>query len=171
MFRKPIRILLPLLLAAIFLSAFSFTAFAEDIPEDIGGGEQVSDIAEDTEYVEPVTEYVGPETEYVEPITEYYEPETEPLEPETEPEEETEPEAVPATQSVQNEYIALIDDAQEPTNFIAPQMDKSVSNKTYSTDYTAGIISWICVAVGIIVVIVMLVSTKVSGRRAMQRRI
>ena len=37
-------------------------------------------------------------------------------------------------------------------------MDKSVSNKNYTTDYTAGIVSWICVGVGIIVIIVMLVS-------------
>ena len=43
-------------------------------------------------------------------------------------------------------------------------MDKSVSSKTYSTDYTAGIVSWICVGVGLIVVLVMLVSTKLSGR-------
>ena len=45
------------------------------------------------------------------------------------------------------------------------KMDKSVSNKSFSSDNTAGIVSWICVAVGIVVIMVMLVSTKVSGRR------
>ena len=45
------------------------------------------------------------------------------------------------------------------------KMDKSVSNKTYSTDNIAGIVSWICVGVGLVVMAVMLISTKASGRR------
>ncbi len=170
MFRKTLRILLPLLMAAIFLSAFPLVAFAEDVSGDVSGDDQISEVVPEpeTEYVAPETEYIPPETEYVEPITEYVEPETEAPQIETEA---PQAEPQPTTQSVQNEYIALIDREQEPTNFIAPQMDKSVSTKTYSTDYTAGIVSWICVGVGVIVVIVMLVSTKVSGRRATQRRI
>lgn len=50
-------------------------------------------------------------------------------------------------------------------------IDKSISKKTYSTDYTAGIVSWICVGVGLIVMLVMLVSTKISGRKSKRRGI
>ena len=53
----------------------------------------------------------------------------------------------------------------------AVKMDKSVSEKNYSTDYTAGIVSWICVGTGVVVIIVMLVSTKITGRRASRRRV
>ncbi len=102
-----------------------------------------SPVEPDTEYVAPVTYYEPAETEYVAPVTAYVEP-------------------------IQNEqygteYIALYGDA-EPTGFIAPAMDKSVSQKTYSTDYTAGIVSWICVGVGVVVVTAVLVSTKLGGR-------
>ena len=51
------------------------------------------------------------------------------------------------------------------------KMDKSVSQKTYSTDYTAGVVSWICVGVGIVVILVMLVSTKIQGARMARRRV
>ena len=42
---------------------------------------------------------------------------------------------------------------------------KTVSDKQYSTSYTAGIVSWICVAVGVIVVAAVLISTKVGGKK------
>ena len=155
MFNKTKRILLSVLLALVFASTcLTFTAYAEDMPSVADGDSQVSEDIDEPSVVEPETEDVPPETEYVAPV-------------EDETEENNDE---PATQSAQDEYIALIDDAQEPTNFIAPKMDKSVSAKTYSTDYTAGIISWICVGVGLIVVIVVLISTKVSGARASQRR-
>ncbi len=51
------------------------------------------------------------------------------------------------------------------------KMDKSVSDKTYSTDYTAGVVSWICVGVGVVVIIVMIASTKIHGARMSRRRI
>ena len=169
MFRKTVNILFPLLLAAVLGLFGMLGVYAEDMPGE-GEASQSSAISEETEYVEPQTEYVPPQTEYVEPETEYVAPETEYVAPETEaPQIETQAPEQPATRSVQDEYIALIDDAQEPTNNIAPQMDKSVSNKSYSTDYTAGIVSWICVGVGVIVVIVMLVSTKITGKSTSRR--
>ena len=175
MFNKTKRILLSVLLALVFASTcLTFTAYAEDMPSVADGDSQVSEDIDEPSVVEPETEDVPPETdappatEYVPDETEYVPPETEYVAPVEDETEENNDE--PATQSAQDEYIALIDDAQEPTNFIAPKMDKSVSAKTYSTDYTAGIISWICVGVGLIVVIVVLISTKVSGARASQRR-
>ena len=174
MFKRITKAGLLLLLAAVFAVFFAFGAAAEDIGNDGQDGnpdEQsvVSDIEPvetDPEPVatEPVTEYIEPATEYVPPETEYVPAETEYVAPVEETEGYDEP-----TVSLQDEYIALIGDAQEPTDNIAPKMDKSVSSKTYSTDYTAGIVSWICVGVGVIVVIVVLISTKVSGARSSQR--
>ena len=69
------------------------------------------------------------------------------------------------TESPREEYAQLLDEAEEPTGMNSVKMDKSVSNKTYSTDNIAGIVSWICVGVGLVVVAVMLISTKASGRR------
>lgn len=171
MFRKISKILFPLLMAAVFGLFGTLGVFAEDMPTE-GEPAQSSAVSEETEYVEPEIEYILPETEYAEPETQYIPPETEYVAPETEArQEETQAPVPSATKSAQDEYIALIDNAQEPTNNIAPQMDKSVSNKAYTTDYTAGIVSWICVGVGVIVVIVMLVSTKITGKRTTQRRI
>ena len=51
------------------------------------------------------------------------------------------------------------------------KVDKSGSDKTYSTDYTAGVVSWICVGVGVVVILVMIISTKISGSRASRRNL
>ncbi len=69
----------------------------------------------------------------------------------------------------QNELYNEADQNYRGNN--AVKMDKSVSEKNYSTDYTAGIVSWICVGTGVVVIIVMLVSTKITGRRASRRRV
>ena len=85
------------------------------------------------------------------------------LEPPTQQSQLEEPEE--ETESPREEYAQLLDEAEEPTGMNSVKMDKSVSNKTYSTDNIAGIVSWICVGVGLVVVAVMLISTKASGRR------
>lgn len=174
MLKKLTKAGLLLFIAAVFAVFFTFGAAAEGI--DDGQGDEMDEqsvVVSDVEPVvtEPVPVETEPVTEYIEPATEYVPPETEYVPAETEyvaPVEETEG-YDDSSSSYQDEYIALIGDAQEPTDNIAPKMDKSVSNKTYSTDYTAGIVSWICVGVGVVVVIVVLVSTKVSGARASQR--
>jgi hypothetical protein len=105
-----------------------------------------------TEYVEPQTEepteFVEPETSSVK-ATEYYEPETE-------------------QQQTQAAYVEP-ENEQTTTEFQAPTLAKTVSEKTYSTNYTAGVVSWICVAVGVLTVFVVLVSTKASAHKAKQR--
>lgn len=114
-----------------------------------------------TEYVAPQTEYI-PETEevYTEPVYTEEPVYTDPVE--TEPETEY---VAPVT-----EYIApeteYVNNLVTPTEYFEPPtLPKTISQKTYSTNYSAGIISWICVGVGVIVIIVVLVSTKISGRR------
>lgn len=154
-----------ILITAVFLSGFS--AFAEDydgdgIDDDVSTVEPVytepvytEPVATEPPYVEETTEYI-PETEpYQEETTEYIPPETQPYEPETE---------VPT----QAQYVEP--EQQSTTSFIqTPTVAKTVSEKQYSTNYTAGIISWACVGVGIIVAAAVLISTKVSGRKAMGR--
>lgn len=111
-------------------------------------------VATEPPYAEETTEYV-PETEPLpQETTEYVPTETEPYEPETEA-------------PTQAQYV---ESQQSTTSYIqTPTVSKTVSKKQYSTNYTAGIISWVCVGVGVIVAAVVLISTKVSGRKALRR--
>ena len=72
-------------------------------------------------------------------------------------------------QTAQDPYKNNDVSAKAAKSINSVKMDKSVSEKSYSTDYTAGVVSWICVGVGVIVIIVMLVSTKITGSRASRR--
>lgn len=149
-FRKRI---LPTVLAVLALSVCSITAFAvgEDDPQ-----------TPDPQPDPVVTEYVPVETEpqYTEPIyTEpvYTEaPTTEYVEPETEAPKQEE------TQ-YQNQYVET--QATDSTEFQAPTIAKTVSEKKYSTSYTAGIVSWICVGLGVVAIAVVMISTKVGARK------
>lgn len=156
-FRKRI---LPTVLAVLALSVCSITAFAvgEDDPQtpdpqpDPVVTEYVPDETE-PQYTEPVyteeptTEYVPPETEA--PATEYVQPATdEPVQEETQ---------------YQNQYVET--QAPDSTEFQAPTIAKTVSEKKYSTSYTAGIVSWICVGLGVVAIAVVMISTKVGARK------
>ena len=149
-FRKRI---LPTVLALLALSVCSITAFAvgEDDPQ-----------TPDPQPDPVVTEYVPDETkpQYTEPIyTEpvYTEaPTTEYVQPETEAQKQEE------TQ-YQNQYVET--QATDSTEFQAPTIAKTVSEKKYSTSYTAGIVSWICVGLGVVAIAVVMISTKVGARK------
>lgn len=155
------------LFIGVFMTAFGLfgavSAFAEE-------GESESSVYTETEIDTPVD--TQPETEapiYTEPETEepiYTEPETE--EPEyTEEQETEEPVYTEPETEEETEYIGgNVEPYQEPATYFEPPTDpKTVSEKTYSTNYTAGIVSWICVAVGLIVVISVVISTMASGRK------
>lgn len=148
-----------IIIIAVFFSGFSVFAVNET-DNDFTSVEPVETEPEYTEpvvteatYQEETTEYV-PETEpYQEETTEYV-PKTEPVEPETEA-------------PTQAQYV---EPQQSTTSYIqSPTVSKTVSKKQYSTNYTAGIISWACVGVGVIVAAAVLISTKVSGRKAVGR--
>lgn len=156
----------PTLLAVLALSVCSITAFAvgEDDPQvpDSQPEPVVTEyVPDETEpqYTEPIyTEPVyteAPTTEYVEHETE--EPTTEYVQPET-----TEAPVQEETQ-YQNQYVET--QATDSTEFQAPTIAKTVSEKKYSTSYTAGIVSWICVGLGIVVIAVVMISTKVGARK------
>lgn len=159
---------LSLIIVAVVAFFCSATVFAVDLDGDgIDDDEPVYTEAQ-TEYVEPEpepeyteapTEYVEPEPVYTEAPTEYVEPEPVYTEKPTEYI-ESEPEQTEAP----TEYVAVPVE-QETTEFQAPTLAKTISDKQYSTNYTAGIISWICVAVGVIVVAVVLISTKAGGKK------
>lgn len=161
-------ILLLVMITALFSTV---TVFAEDLDGDGIDDtpvETVEPVYTEPEYTEPV--YTEPVTEYIEPTTEYTEPETtEPIVEETT--EYVEPETEEQVQQ-QTEYIEYDEPQQiEETEFVAPTVAKTVSDKKYETNYTAGIISWICVGVGVLVVCIVLVSNKASGRKAKKNRI
>lgn len=152
MLKKLYRIILSVFVAVLLTTAVSLSAGATEYPEFTEQPVQTNPWDEPTQpdpfWTEPV--FTEPPTAAPEPVwtvapEEYYE------------EEETE--------SPREEYAQLLDEAEEPTGMNSVKMDKSVSNKTYSTDNIAGIVSWICVGVGLVVVAVMLISTKASGRR------
>ena len=99
------------------------------------------------------------------PVTEATEPPTEwaPAYAETEPPQDSDDSGY---EEDYDGYDSYADAAQQPTDLNAIKIDKSISNKTYTTDNTAGIVSWICVGVGLIVMLVMLLSTKLTGKTA-----
>ena len=114
----------------------------------------VLDEPTETAYIEPETEPFQPETEAPQPETEAPQPETEPAETEAPTEER------PTDNFINN----IIDPDPDTTYFNPPTVPKTVSQKTYSTNYVFGITSWICVGVGIIVILAVAISTKVGGR-------
>ncbi len=154
--------------AVATITAFtSISAFAIDYDGDgIDDEPAVTEYSEpQTEYVEPLTEFVPPQTEYVEPMTEYVEPQTEYVEPETE---YAEPETEYVEPQTEYQYMPVETypaDENSSTAYQAPTLAKTVSTKSYSTNDTAGIVSWACVGAGAITLIFVLISTKISGRR------
>lgn len=150
-----------ILIIVVFFSGFSVFAVNET-DNDFTMAEPVETepvytepVVTDAPYQEETTEYV-PETEPLpQETTEYVPAETEPYEPETEA-------------PTQAQYVEP--QQQRTTSYIqTPTVSKTVSKKQYSTNYTAGIISWACVGVGVIVAAAVLISTKVSGRKAVGR--
>ncbi len=118
-----------------------------------------------TEYVEPVTEYIPPATEHVEPrTTEYVQPVTQAAPEETQEQRNTE--QVRQTENVNSNKS----EQTATTEFVAPTVSKTVSSKTYSTNYTAGVVSWACVVVGVLVIVIMILSTKLDKRHSSGNR-
>lgn len=124
-----------------------------------------------SEQVDPATEAPQPVTEEPQPEPQ---PETEAPQPETEaPQPETEPETEPVVKEPETEdpdpnyYVNNGEDSNtDATKFlISPTVPKTVSKKTYSTNYAFGAASWICAGVGIVVILAVAISTKASGRR------
>lgn len=172
-YKKLISRALAVLLGAMLVAFGVFGAIAVD-GEGEGEGEATFDVQTE-EITEPI--YIDPEPEPEpepetdpEPIYTDPEPETEPQpEPETEPETEEQQETKWLEEETQ-EYINYFDNGNTGTTFlITPTVPKTVSQKTYSTNYAFGVTSWICVGVGIIVILSVLISTKAGGRRNNQR--
>ena len=106
-------------------------------------------------YTEPPTEY------YTEEVTEKY---TEPVYTE----EPTEPYYEETTEYDFNNNV--VNETVSPTQLSTSK----VSTKRYETNDAAGVVYWVCVIVGIIVLIFVLLSTKISyvlERRREQRDI
>lgn len=158
------------LMVAVFCSLSVFAADLDGDGYDDETGEYVgvatqSPYQQETvpasEYVEPATEYVPPETEYVEPqTTEYVQPVTEYVPQETQEEQATE--KVQQTENVNSNES----EQTATTEFVAPTVPKTVSSKMYSTNYIAGLVSWACVGVGILVIVIMLLSTKLDKKNS-----
>ena len=176
MIKRVIRIVLPCLMSlTVLASVSSISAFATE-----QNGLDIQDIIDiftgddDPTEPEPYTEPTDPETTDPEP-TDPEPTQPVPTEPEptvpvtTEPVETVPPTTEDAGGGVDPHVTVPFD--TKPLIENKSDIDKSISKKTYSTDYTAGIVSWICVGVGLIVMLVMLVSTKISGRKSGRRSI
>lgn len=185
MFKKLTRILLPVLAAVVMLCALGvchagassqspIDRMLDDLSSIAEEWNPFSDKSDSTEASvspaeeeEATAETTPPETELqTEP------PETKATEPPTEwvpAYVETEPPQESGYEEEYGGYHNYTDPAQQPTDLNAIKIDKSISNKTYNTDNTAGIVSWICVGVGLIVILVMLLSTKLTGNKAAGR--
>ena len=155
-----------LLLGVILIAFGTFGVLADN--DDSSGNPDSSQ----SEQVDPVTEAPQPETEAPQPQTEapQPEPETDPPQPETEapqPEPETEAPQPETQYDDSNNYINDVEDSNTGTTkfFVPPTVPKTVSQKTYSTNYAFGAASWICTGVGVIVILAIAISTKASGRK------
>ena len=140
------------ILFGVMLLLFGTFGVLADNDDSSSSGSSVPDEPAQTEYVPPETEAPQPETEAPQP-----EPETAAPQPETEaPQQETE------------RQINNIDNNSNTGTtefFIPPTVPKTVSQKTYSTNKAFGAASWICVAVGIVVILAVAISTKAGGRK------
>lgn len=150
-----------MLFAVVFMLAVAFSAYAVDIDGDgIDDGDIVeTEVYTEPEYTEEYTEIETiPETEfYTEPPTEYYtEAVTEEYTYEPVTEEPTEPYYEETTEYDFNNNV--VNETVSPTQLSTSK----VSTKRYETNYAAGVVSWCCVIVGIIVIIFVLLSTKIS---------
>lgn len=170
MMKKLTRLWVSVLAAVLLLTAVSvcsvgaasdFLSNVQEFFDDFSGEYSAPDresgeVTEATAETQPTAET----TVYTEPTTEPTEPPTEwvPAYVETTPPDDYE--------AIRDEYNELVESAEEATGLNNVKMDKSISNKAYTTDNIAGIVSWVCVAVGLVVVLVMLVSTKAAGRNA-----
>lgn len=182
MLQKTAKHMLSFLMTAALLLSLGLAAVgAEDLPDPFEPIQQET-VSEESSYPEQ-------QSETEEPVTEpYYEPETNPWEePATEPDYQPETEAAAPVvvpddggysddspsnnQSAQDPYLDNEVSAKAAKSINSVKVDKSVSDKTYSTDYTAGVVSWICVGVGVVVILVMIISTKISGSRASRRNL
>lgn len=143
-----------IILSAAVFSGFSAFAVDESLPA-----------YDESVYSDPIQTQPPQQTE-----TQPYVPETEPVQQETTEYEEptqTEPVQEETEATAQAQYIQP--EQQGTTYFQAPTVAKTVSKKKYSTNYTAGIISWACVGIGVVVAAAVLLSTKINGRKAMGR--
>lgn len=187
MFKKLTRILLPVLAAMVTLCALGvchagassqspIDRMLDDLSSIAEEWNPFRDKSESTEASDSPAEEEEVTAETVPPETE---PQTEPPEtaPQTVPPEtewvpayvETDPPQESGYEEEYGGYHNYADPAQQPTDLNAIKIDKSISNKTYNTDNTAGIVSWVCVGVGLLVILVMLLSTKLSGNKAAGR--
>ena len=158
-----------MLFAVLFMFVAAIGTNAVDIDGDgIDDGDvSETEVYTETQYTEPET---YPETEpYTEPPTEYYTEEV--TEKYTEPvytEEPTEPYYEETTEYDFNNNV--VNETVSPTQLSTSK----VSTKRYETNDAAGVVYWVCVIVGIIVLIFVLLSTKISyvlERRREQRDI
>ena len=156
------------ILFGVMLLLFGTFGVLADNDDSSSSGSSVPDEPAQTEYVPPETEAPQPETEAPQP-----EPETAAPQPETEaPKPEIETEAPQReTEAPQQETEGQINNIDNNSNtgttefFIPPTVPKTVSQKTYSTNKAFGASSWICVAVGIVVILAVAISTKAGGRK------
>ena len=170
-----IKRILSIAIAVLLVMLGSITAFAVDLDGD--------GIDDEPSYIEtqPIvetqpafsTEPVYTEPETTEPV--YTEPETtEPQETTTEPitEQTTTNEnnyTEPTTFQEQTQSVTQLQTIPSVEDFTldpeVPTVSKTVSEKDYSTNKTAGIISWACVLGGILIVFLVMTGTKLSGKK------
>lgn len=160
---KVIARVVAVLFGAMLIAAGTFGVFAD--PDD---SQVIEEETVMTEAPQPETEEPQPETQAPQPETEEPQPETQAPQPETEaPQPETE---APQPETEQQETQAVINNNDDYNNqatefYIPPTVPKTVSKKTYSTNYAFGIASWICAGVGVVVILAVAISTKAGSGR------
>ena len=152
--------------AAVLLGVMLITFGTIGVLADNDDQSSANPESSQSEQVDPVTEAPQPET--VEPQTEP-QPETEAPQPVTEKPEEPKTEHVETETNYEEPFYYINNGGDSNTDATqllnAPTVPKTVSKKTYSTNYAFGAASWICAGIGIVVILAVAISTKASGRK------
>ena len=154
--KKTGRLLLAFSLVVLIFIFSAFNAFA--VPDDEGVGDD--EVYQETEMtVEPTYETQEPETYAPETEAPTYETQA----PETQPPETEAPETyAPETEAPTETYAVLdnnLDDLPEADTAPHPTAPRTKKAKQ-KADLTYGIISWACVIVGVLTVIIVILSNK-----------
>ena len=157
-------------LIAIITCACSFSAFAVE-SDTLGNEDEIYETVAETEVIVETDPFVETEEPYpieTEPVTDEYIETTEYYYEETteEPQPVTEEPVIEETEEPQvTEYVPYEEDILETTISPTQRSTSTVSTKRYETNFIAGVVSWACVIIGILVLLIFIASTKLSGRK------
>ena len=146
---------------ALILSFSTVGVFAVEDESSSASESQYEESSAETEPETEQTEDTEPETEETEPETEETQPETEETQPETQATQETQATYETESQETQDTFAVLDNDLSNlPEAETTPSPTAARKKSDKNADMTYGIVSWACVIVGLLTVLIVIISNK-----------